>query len=150
MKSYADKLKDPRWQKKRLEIMKRDKWTCKKCGDTETTLNVHHLKYENGNDPWEYENKDLITICEDCHKEIETLKDDNPNFEFSLIKIYKSSGWTNDNRIMFISHDDICTMRIYEGDKFITGFNLREWNIKEFIRIFKHTLKQCELTDLSK
>ena len=24
-KSYSEKLKDPRWQKKRLEIMKRDK-----------------------------------------------------------------------------------------------------------------------------
>ena len=25
--SYSDKLKDPRWQRKRLEIFERDNWT---------------------------------------------------------------------------------------------------------------------------
>jgi hypothetical protein len=25
---YSDKLKDPRWQKKRLQIMERDNWCC--------------------------------------------------------------------------------------------------------------------------
>lgn len=27
-KTYAEKLKDPRWQKRRLEIFERDDWTC--------------------------------------------------------------------------------------------------------------------------
>jgi 5-methylcytosine-specific restriction endonuclease McrA len=36
-RTYGDKLKDPRWQKRRLEIFKRDEWTCQQCGDTETT-----------------------------------------------------------------------------------------------------------------
>jgi len=37
--TYAEKLKDPRWQKKRLEIMERDEWTCQWCVDSESPLN---------------------------------------------------------------------------------------------------------------
>jgi len=63
--TYSEKLKDPRWQKKRLEILQRDNWTCQICGCTENTLNVHHEKYDG--DPWEISDKELITICEKCH-----------------------------------------------------------------------------------
>lgn len=56
--TYSDKLKSPKWQKKRLEIMKRDKFACKLCGDTETQLHVHHKEYINGNDPWDYWRED--------------------------------------------------------------------------------------------
>lgn len=66
--AYADLLKDPRWQKKRLEIMERDKFTCQSCGDTKTTLNVHHAYYEKGKMPWEYPEDSLITWCEECHE----------------------------------------------------------------------------------
>jgi len=65
--SYSDKLKDPRWQKKRLEIFERDKFTCRYCRSKEKTLNVHHIKYSKGRDPWEYDNDMLETLCEDCH-----------------------------------------------------------------------------------
>lgn len=68
--SYSDKLKDPRWQKKRLKIMERDNWKCYNCDDEESTLNIHHKKYIKGRDPWEYPDKLLVTVCEKCHKEI--------------------------------------------------------------------------------
>jgi len=42
MMNYADKLKDPRWQKKRLKIMERANWECESCGDSEKTLHIHH------------------------------------------------------------------------------------------------------------
>jgi len=64
--TYSEKLKDPRWQKKRLKILERDDFTCTDCGDTESTLMVHHLKYSG--DPWEIEDKYLITLCEICHE----------------------------------------------------------------------------------
>ena len=32
-KTYSRKLSNPLWQKKRLKILERDNWTCKKCGD---------------------------------------------------------------------------------------------------------------------
>jgi 5-methylcytosine-specific restriction endonuclease McrA len=67
-KSYAEKLKDPRWQKKRLEILQRDNFTCRACEDSSKMLHVHHVFYEKGNDPWDYQNNDLITLCEDCHE----------------------------------------------------------------------------------
>lgn len=66
-KKYSDKFKDPRWQKKRLDILNRDEWTCQICFDTENTLHVHHRYYLKGKDPWDYDNNVLVTLCEDCH-----------------------------------------------------------------------------------
>lgn len=74
MKTYAEKLKDPRWQRKRLEIMQRDEFACTHCGDVGSTLNVHHLYYKKGRDPWEYDDEVLITVCESCHSMIERQK----------------------------------------------------------------------------
>ncbi len=67
IKSYSDKLKDPRWQRKRLEILNRDEFKCRSCGDTEKMLHVHHLCYEKNKEPWETKNDDLVTLCADCH-----------------------------------------------------------------------------------
>jgi hypothetical protein len=64
---YSNKLKDPRWQKKRLEIMQRDEFTCCLCGDKESMLVVHHYKYDS--EPWETDNRYLATLCSDCHEE---------------------------------------------------------------------------------
>jgi hypothetical protein len=67
-KAYIELLKDPRWQKKRLEILNRDEWCCISCYNAELTLHVHHLKYDSGKMPWEYDNRFLVTLCENCHK----------------------------------------------------------------------------------
>lgn len=69
-KSYSDKLKDPRWQRKRLEIFKRDDFQCQMCFDREETQTVHHKWYTNGLDPWEYPDECYITLCEDCHESV--------------------------------------------------------------------------------
>lgn len=37
---------------------------------TPKVLNVHHKYYVNGNNPWEYDNEALVTLCEDCHCDI--------------------------------------------------------------------------------
>jgi len=73
-KTYAEKLRDPRWQKKRLEIMQRDQFTCQHCQDKASTLNVHHATYVKGWEPWEYPPHMLITVCEPCHEKIEEVK----------------------------------------------------------------------------
>ncbi len=73
MNRYSDLLKDPRWQKKRLEILNRDEFECKYCNDDENTLHVHHIKYAKGN-PWDIDNKYLITLCERCHADFEESK----------------------------------------------------------------------------
>ena len=64
---YLEKLKDPRWQKKRLEILERDGWRCKSCGSSECTLDVHSLFCFKGRDPWEINDGFLIALCDDCH-----------------------------------------------------------------------------------
>lgn len=74
--TYSEKLKSPQWQKKRLEILNRDDFSCQSCGDIELSLHVHHTKYKANTDPWEYENDSLITLCENCHTEVTWLKKD--------------------------------------------------------------------------
>ena len=91
MKTYAEKLKDPRWQKKRLEVFERDNFTCQICNSKDETLNVHHKKYSKSGNPWDIYSKFLITYCEDCHKIVEDSKieinkifeDESEEFVFS-------------------------------------------------------------------
>ena len=68
MSKYSEKFKDPRWQKKRLEILNRDKFTCQVCGETDEELHVHHGYYEKNLEPWEYDNNTLWTLCNGCHE----------------------------------------------------------------------------------
>ncbi len=75
MLTYQEKLKHPKWQKKRLEILKRDNWACKKCGDVESELMVHHKFYKKGIEPWEYNNDALVTLCINCHEDKHELLD---------------------------------------------------------------------------
>jgi len=74
--AYSDLLKDPRWQKKRLEIFQRDDWACFECGSKENTLHCHHKKYEYGRLPWDYPDENFLTLCEACHDMEEWLKED--------------------------------------------------------------------------
>jgi hypothetical protein len=64
---YLKLLRDPRWQKLRLEVFERDGWACVSCESTDRTLQVHHKRYLSGKKPWEYDSDDLATLCEDCH-----------------------------------------------------------------------------------
>jgi len=66
--NYREKLLDPRWQKKRLSIFKRDDWECVSCGNKDNTLHAHHIFYEAGHDPWDYPDYALITLCAECHE----------------------------------------------------------------------------------
>ncbi len=66
--TYYDQLRDPKWQKKRLEVMSRADFECEYCGAKDKTLNVHHSYYEKGLAPWEYQDESLHCLCEDCHR----------------------------------------------------------------------------------
>lgn len=70
-KTYIQKLQDPRWQRKRLEIMQHDGFKCQHCGSIDKPLQIHHIAY-NFKDPWEIESRLLISLCADCH-DAETL-----------------------------------------------------------------------------
>lgn len=67
--AYYAKLKDPRWQQKRLRIFERDGWACQICGGKDGTLHVHHIAYApNGSEPWDDPDALLLTACESCHE----------------------------------------------------------------------------------
>jgi len=92
-RSYSEKLKDPRWQKKRLTILDRDKWQCRLCRDSEMMLVVHHRIYLPGQDPWDYPDMLLITLCQPCH-EGETA--DRPAAERRLLDTLRSRLFSDD------------------------------------------------------
>lgn len=74
---YKAQYKDPRWQKKRLEILERDKFTCRACGNKEKTLHVHHSHYEKGLNIWDDDyTAHLYCLCEDCHGSWHQFKND--------------------------------------------------------------------------
>lgn len=72
-KTYSERLRDPRWQRKRLEILNRSDFSCERCGATDRTLNVHHKRYRKGAMPWEYEATELVALCEICHQQHHSL-----------------------------------------------------------------------------
>ncbi len=71
---FKDQYKHPKWQKKRLEILELNNYTCKACGDTEEQLHVHHGYYQRGKMLWEYENMSLWCLCKSCHEDWDEKK----------------------------------------------------------------------------
>lgn len=67
-RSYGDKLRDPRWQRRRLERLGLSDFRCDRCGESERELQVHHRWYLKGYEPWDYRLDHLETLCIDCHK----------------------------------------------------------------------------------
>jgi len=67
--SYAEQLKSPHWQRKRLEVLEEHGFACQKCDDTEVQLHVHHVVYERGRLAWEYSGDELQCLCKSCHEE---------------------------------------------------------------------------------
>ena len=67
MATYSEKLRDPRWQKKRLEVLSEDDFTCMQCKSKDIELHVHHIYYRKGREPWEYNSDELSTLCKYCH-----------------------------------------------------------------------------------
>lgn len=84
--NYSEKLKDPRWQKKRLEILSRDSFMCFLCSDETTTLHIHHEEYFSKTDPWDYPSEKLTTLCEHCHAVVEYCRRNNIEEPERIIK----------------------------------------------------------------
>lgn len=95
MSAYSQKLKDPRWQKKRLELFSTRGWACEECGDSEEELHIHHLRYLKGKNPWEYENCDLKCLCRFCHQ---SIHHDSKSFCYdNQEKLLLSAQWDTEN-----------------------------------------------------
>jgi hypothetical protein len=101
--TYAELLRDPRWQRRRLEIMERDNFTCLECNSHEKTLNVHHCYYESGLMPWEYPDDALKTLCQDCHeiRQMIELKIQKELAAFTTSELSEFSDWAVNWAIAF-------------------------------------------------
>lgn len=91
-KQFWAAYKDPRWQKRRLEILSRADWRCEACEETTKQLHVHHRHYVRGRKPWEYKDNELDALCETCHerataatKTMKTLTGNMGRFEMEEI-----------------------------------------------------------------
>ena len=74
--TYAQKLRDPRWQRKRLEVMEAAEFSCAMCGSADRQLHVHHRIYRKGCEPWEYASHELECLCEECHEGTTTAQNE--------------------------------------------------------------------------
>jgi hypothetical protein len=102
--SYADQIKHPEWQKKRLEILNRDEFTCQQCGNKEETLHVHHKHYNNGAMIWQYQNWELTTKCKSCHTKTHEKKEpvkEKPNKYPQIIKLFDEKFCSLDIEFIF-------------------------------------------------
>ncbi len=70
---YRKMQTDSRWSHRRLEIMRRDGFLCRRCGG-KGKLNVHHRWYIYGRQPWQYSDRCLVTLCEKCHRHVHLMR----------------------------------------------------------------------------
>ena len=72
---YEQQLDDIRWKFKADNIRIRDKHQCRLCETKKTQLDVHHIRYINGREAWDYDDGDLVTLCHKCHEELHNWQD---------------------------------------------------------------------------
>lgn len=119
--TYAEKLRNPLWQRKRLEILDRDRFECVECGDSTSTLHVDHKLYRKGKDPWEYGHEELQTLCAKCHVDVENertaLKERMSTFNngttavmtgFAEGMLFLTKAWEPGYAVNLDSHPHIC------------------------------------------
>ena len=73
--NYAEQIKHPKWQKKRLEVLEHYNFTCQECGEKEKELHVHHPFYKKNVMIWDYAIGELMCLCCDCHKDAHSIDD---------------------------------------------------------------------------
>jgi hypothetical protein len=72
---YTDYLKTDDWDKKRKQVYKQAKYKCRLCNKGNVKLNAHHIYY--GDLSRTSVSKDLICLCEECHKELHDKLDNS-------------------------------------------------------------------------
>ena len=69
---YHRYLDSERWEQLREDVLLRDRYTCRDCGNRIRELHIHHLRYHGW--PWyalrlpEWK-RDLVALCRECHRD---------------------------------------------------------------------------------
>lgn len=122
--SYRGLLKDPNWLAKRNSILTRDHNTCQYCGASDRYMQVHHLVYHEGAKPWEYDDDELITLCDKCHEDVsETQKNLYDNFLMARNEL-RNHGFSD--AVLYSMFSSI--MSALES---VDNKNIISWNFKE-------------------
>ena len=74
MSTYSSRLRDPRWQRRRLEIFDLYGWKCSNCQTKTEQLHAHHMIYRKGKSQWEYEDTEIVCLCDGCHEDFTNMK----------------------------------------------------------------------------
>ena len=71
-KNKSKKRNDKDYDKWRKEVLERDNYTCRLCGNAEddAILNVHHIEKYSENEKLRTDVNNGITLCHECHKKI--------------------------------------------------------------------------------
>lgn len=148
---YWQQLQDPRWQKRRLEIMSRDDFACANCCDQTSQLQVHHRWYAAGRMVWEYPDAALVTLCEECHKyetEAAAAAQDWETFLGLMFAVdRKNAGWCVFGMLEAAEHDMglpkeqiLATLLFAASHKMISKSTIELWG--DQVDAFKQTVKK--------
>lgn len=123
--SYAEKLQDPRWTVRRREVMQSKCGRCQECGrdnDEVGPLQVHHVTYLRGVEPWDHPDELLRLICRECHFERQ-IQDEEAQVEFArlLNRLDKNHVRAIAKRIRGINQPDSEYPLIFDAFKSLCG-----------------------------
>jgi 5-methylcytosine-specific restriction endonuclease McrA len=86
MKTYSEKLRDPRWKRRSFECKASRGDRCQECGQTREecceSLETHHVIYLRGVEPWDYPDELLRVVCRTCHVDRQ-VEDEEAMVEFA-------------------------------------------------------------------
>lgn len=88
--TYRRYYESEEWHRTRDRILDRDKNLCRSCGKIAT--HVHHMTYERLGKENDY---DLISLCNECHKEVHRRQDlfSSGNYHLTHTEICSLSDW---------------------------------------------------------
>ena len=69
---YREQLLDKRWRAYRDFVFIAKGKECEHCS-SKKNLQIHHLKYIDGYNAWDYSAKDVVVLCSRCHKKIHNI-----------------------------------------------------------------------------
>lgn len=83
------------YQEWRINVWKRDFFTCKKCLQVGKDLNAHHINSWVDNVDVRYSVDNGITLCKNCHKQLHTIYGQKTNYENleAFLKDNGNNGW---------------------------------------------------------
>lgn len=136
---YKEQLLDPRWQKRRLEVMQYANWRCQVCGADKKTLHCHHSYYTKGKMAWQYPKGAIICVCEDCHRKIHPEKTaveaPPPSPESSHAQIYvKLVEATRTERKLISAWFEVCRLELEEVGRLVFTAEDNHEHAAEFLQ----------------